>query len=204
VLLFNPLEKDKKERGRILTNFLHLFFTFFKVGLFTIGGGLAALPLLQNYSERYGWVDEKMFADMIAISESTPGPIGINMATYVGLSQYGFIGSIVATTGMVLPSLLIIYLIANFLKGFNEQPIVQGVLQGIRPVVIGIIGSALIAISKVTIIKMPTLYAKGQWLDFFEWKSLIIFGVFIIAVMKMKIHPIFFIVGAGVVGIILF
>ena len=175
-----------------------------KVGLFTIGGGLAALPLLQNYSELYGWVDEKMFADMIAISESTPGPIGVNMATYVGLSQMGIVGSLAATIGMVLPSLIIIYFIAKFLNGFNEHSVVKGVLSGIRPTVIGIIGSALIAISKVTIFDVTALETHQSIIGFFEWKSILIFILFVVAVMKIKAHPIIFIIGSGIVGIALF
>lgn len=187
-----------------MSNYLYLFFTFFRVGLFTIGGGLAAIPLLENYAITYGWVDEKMFADMIAISESTPGPIGVNMATYVGLSQLGFGGSIVATAGIVMPSLLIIYGIAKFLKGVNEHWIVQGVLKGVRPTVIGIIGSTLLSIGKVSVLNTSTDVTWNSWFERIDFKSSILFCIFIIAVMKVKIHPIFFIIAAGAIGIILF
>ena len=134
---------------------LNMFFTFFKVGLFTIGGGLVAIPIMQNYVMEYQWISEKEFVDMIAISQSTPGPIGINLATFVGASQYGLLGSIVVTAGMVLPSFIIISIVSKFLMQFNDHKAVKAVLASIRPVVVGIILSAAFFIAKVSFSLLP-------------------------------------------------
>lgn len=118
---------------------IKIYIVFFRVGLFTIGGGLAALPLLQNEALARKWVTNSEFADMIAVSQSTPGPIGVNMATYVGFNQLGIMGSIIATFGMVSPSIIIICIIAKFLKHFSENNIVKGMFLGIKPAVVGLI-----------------------------------------------------------------
>ncbi len=179
-----------------MTSYLHLFFAFFRIGLFTIGGGLAALPLIQNYSQRYGWVDEQMLAQMVAISEVTPGPIGINMATYVGWSQMGVFGSIVATAGIVTPSLFIIYILAKSLKHVEEHWITQGMLQGIRPAVIGIIAVTWVLFGEAI---FGQFRLSGETV-----KSGGLFLIFLFMTIKIKAHPIVYIVGAAVVGIVLY
>ncbi|MDK2789175.1 MAG: chromate transporter, partial [Epulopiscium sp.] len=112
-----------------------LFIEFFKIGLFAIGGGLATLPFLQELIEKYHWFSSYDLINMIAISESTPGPIGINTATFVGYKTAGIIGSIIATLGIVTPSIIIIILIAHYYMKFSEHPVVRASLNGIRPVV---------------------------------------------------------------------
>lgn len=119
--------------------YLRLYLEFFKIGLFSIGGGLATLPFVQQLIERYGWITSEDLLNMIAISESTPGPIGINLATFVGYNTGGLLGGIVATIGLVTPSLIIIVLVAHYFIRFNEHPLVQGALRGIRPAVAGLI-----------------------------------------------------------------
>lgn len=176
--------------------YLELFFTFFKVGLFTIGGGLAAIPLLQEYALSYGWVDNQAFADMIAISQSTPGPIGINMATYVGFEQFGVLGSIVATVGMVSPSIIIITIIAKFLTRFSKHPMVISVLGGIRPAVVGIILAAAYSIA------VSSLYIPGQTRQMIL--SFVLLVGFAILNKLTKWHPALYILIAAVVGIIVF
>ena len=115
--------------------YILLFLEFFKTGLFSIGGGLATLPFLYDIADKYPWFDRAVLADMIAVSESTPGPIGINMATYVGYETGGILGGILATVALVLPSVIIIIIIAKFLNKFNENKIVKSAFYGLRPAV---------------------------------------------------------------------
>lgn len=183
---------------------IEIYFMFFKIGLFTIGGGLAALPLLQNEVLTRAWVSEAQFADMIAVSQSTPGSIGINMATYVGFNQIGVLGSIVATLGMVTPSIIIICLISKFLKHFNKHKIVEGIFVGLRPAVTGIILAAAFSISLFSMFDVASFKVSKKLLDLFNLKAIIIFFVFTFVTNKWKQHPIFFIVIAGLVGMIVF
>ncbi|WP_432663026.1 chromate transporter [Wukongibacter baidiensis] len=183
---------------------LRIYWIFFKVGLFTIGGGLAALPLLQNEAITRGWVTEAQFADMIAVSQSTPGPIGINMATYAGFNEMGIMGSVVATIGMVTPSIIIICIIAKFLVHFNENKLVQGVFVGLRPAVTGLIGAAAFSIALISIFNLELFKSTSRIVDLFNFKALIMFGIFMYATNKWKYHPIFYIVTAGLIGLFIF
>ena len=119
--------------------YLELLIGFLKVGLFSFGGAYAAIPLIREVVLSYGWVSEEMLTDMIAVSESTPGPIMVNLATYVGSSQAGFPGALIATMAVVMPSFIIILLIMVLLKKLLKSPYVQAVLQGMKPCIIGII-----------------------------------------------------------------
>ncbi len=128
--------------------YLILFLEFFKIGLFTFGGGFSMIPLIQETVLEHGWLTESAFYDFIGVCESTPGPVAINMATYVGATQGGLLGSIVATLGVVMPSFLIILLIAAILKNFTKNRFVQGFLKGVQPVVVALIlsvGTVLLA-----------------------------------------------------------
>lgn len=116
-----------------------LFIEFFKIGLFTIGGGYAMIPLVRETVLNYGWLPEGEFYDFLGICESTPGPIAINMATYVGSVQGGILGSFCATMGVVLPSFIIILLIASILKNFTDNKYFKGFIEGVKPVVIALI-----------------------------------------------------------------
>jgi len=183
---------------------LNMFFAFFKVGLFTIGGGLVAIPIMQDYVIKYQWITQKDFVDMIAISQSTPGPIGINLATYVGASQYGLLGSIVVTMGMVLPSFIIITIVSKFLAHFNQNKWVKASLTSIRPIVVGIILSAGFFIAKVSFVNVESFMNTGKWLDLIELKSFLVFLVFFGLMFKVEKHPILYIVAGGLVGVLLF
>ena len=167
--------------------YIILFLEFFKVGLFTVGGGLAALPFLYELADKYTWFDKSMIADMIAISQSTPGPIGVNMATYAGYNAAGIIGGIVATVGIITPSLIIIIIIAHYLEKFKDSKIVKGIFVGLRPCVIGLIFLAWLEVVKVSLIDV---------------KSLLIFGLMFFILNKYKKHPIFYIGVGAIVGII--
>lgn len=121
--------------------YLILFLEFFKIGLFTIGGGFAMIPLIEEIAVRYGWMTESEFFDLIGVCESTPGPIAINMATYIGSSQGGLLGSAVATLGVVLPSFIIILVIATVMKNMTKNRFFKGFMEGVKPVIVALIMS---------------------------------------------------------------
>ena len=122
--------------------YLRLFFEFFKAGLFAVGGGLATLPFLYDMAEKTGWFTAETVMDMIAISESTPGPIGVNMATYAGFTTAGVLGSVCATVGLVFPSVIIIIFVYKMLEKFKGSKLVNDVFYGLRPAVAGLVGAA--------------------------------------------------------------
>ena len=167
--------------------YLILFYEFFKIGLFAIGGGLVTVPFLFDLAEVYPWFDAKDLADMIAISESTPGPLGVNMATYAGFKAAGVGGAIVATLGLVTPSVIIIMLVSKLLKKFRNNIWVDSVLSGIRPAVIALILFAGLEVAKLTIV---------------DWKTLLMFALFWCAIHFYKKSPIFYIVISAVVGVV--
>lgn len=174
-------------------NFLLLCAEFFKTGLFAVGGGLATVPFLKEISLHYGWYSLDQLSTMIAVSESTPGPIGVNMATYVGFHLYGLPGAIATTLSLVAPSIIVIILVAQALKKFQSSPIVQGIFMGIRPAVVGFIMAAVASIYVLAFFKPVT----G-----FSWKSLVVF----IALMafyqwKKQWHPVILIGLSAVIGI---
>ena len=182
--------------------YLQLFYEFFKIGLFALGGGLATLPFLYNLAEKYPWFDASMLPDMIAVSESTPGPIGVNMATYAGYSSAGISGGIVATLGLVTPSIIIVIIIAGFLNKFQENLYVKSAFYGLRPAVTALIAIAGFQVLKVSIFTFEQFKLSHQWLDLFDIKALVIFIVFFLLTKKFKFHPIVFILMGAVIGIV--
>ena len=130
---------------------LRLFWEYFKTGLFAVGGGMATLPFLSDMGSRTGWFTQAQLADMIAVSESTPGPIGVNMATYVGYVTAGIPGSLAATIGLVTPSVIIILIIAGFLQKFRSNKTVDAVFYGLRPCSIGLIAAAGLLVGKIAL-----------------------------------------------------
>lgn len=185
--------------------FLKLFYEFFKIGLFAVGGGPATIPFLQDLARSdYGWFNEEQLGVMIAVAESTPGPIGINMATYAGYSAGfaesgvagGISGGIVSTLGLVTPSIIVIVIIAGFLKAFKENAYVKNTFSGIRPVV-----TALVAFAVFGIIK-PIFYSGGEFVFPVILISAVVFGLMFIKKLK-KLHPAFWLVLGAVAGVIL-
>ena len=177
--------------------YLRLFFEFFKTGLFAVGGGMATLPFLYDISTRTGWFTHEMLADMIAVSESTPGPIGVNMATYVGYVTAGIPGAVTATLGLVTPSVVIILLIARALRAFRENPLVEAGFYGLRPCSVGLIAAAGLLVVKLALFN-PALYAaSGKLSELFNWKAILLAAVLLVCtryVKKLKgLHPIVFI-----------
>ncbi|WP_343208347.1 chromate transporter [Anaerolentibacter hominis] len=187
----------------MIVTYLTLFFEFFKTGLFAVGGGMATLPFLYEIAAKYPWFTTAQLADMIAVSESTPGPIGINMATYAGYHTGGVLGGVIATFALVLPSLIVIMVVANFLKRFNDSKAVQYAFYGLRPAVTGLIAAAALEVFKLTILSWDAFVRTKNILDFFHWESLAIFAVLFIAMKKIKIHPVFFIAAGALLGVLL-
>lgn len=182
--------------------YILLFLEFFKTGLFAIGGGLATLPFLYNMADKYPWFDRAMLADMIAISESTPGPIGINMATYVGFHTGGILGGILATVALVLPSIIVIVLIAKFLNRFNENKLVKSGFYGLRPAVTALIAVAGFEVLKISIFTFEKFAQSHSIVDIINIKSTMLFVALLFITNKFKTHPLAIIVGSAIIGII--
>ena len=127
--------------------YLKLFLTFLKVGAFTFGGGYAMFPLIQEEVLKYNWLSEEMLIDFVAVSESTPGPFAVNISTYIGSELGGILGAVCATLGVVIPSFIIILIVAKFFMKFKESKVIKGVMSGLKPCVIGLIGSAVISMA---------------------------------------------------------
>lgn len=178
---------------------LRLFYEFFKVGLFSIGGGMATIPFLYNLSSRFHWFTASQLTDMIAVSESTPGPIGVNMATYCGFTVAGVPGAIIATAGLVLPSIIIIIIIAMLLDKFRNSA-VDSVFYGLRPASIG-----LVAAAGVEVVKVALLNLDAEFFDFFAFfnvKSILLAIALFFVMKKFKFHPLVFIAISAVIGIV--
>ena len=184
--------------------YLRLFLEFFKTGLFAVGGGLATIPFLYDMADKNGWFTRGELSNMIAVAESTPGPIGVNMATYAGVQTAGISGGIVATLGLILPSLIIILIIAKVLDKFKSNKIVGDIFYGIRPVVSGLVAAAAVEMTNLALFD-PELFLKTKEIfDFIDIKAVIMFVVFLVLTRKFKkIHPLVFIISAGVLGALL-
>lgn len=178
--------------------YLLLFWEFLKTGLFAIGGGLATIPFLMDMAEKYPWFTKAELSNMIAVSESTPGPIGINMATYVGFTTGGPLGSIIATSALVLPSLIIVMIIAGFLQKFRDNRLVKDTFYCLRPAVIGMLFVSLASLVSPLLIN----FAGASFLEIFNLKALALFGVLLFGILKFKKHPIVYIAIGAIVGII--
>lgn len=165
-----------------------LFFEFFKVGLFAIGGGLVTVPFLFNLSDKYHWFSHQELADLIAISESTPGPLGINMAIYAGYNTAGIAGGVLATLGLIAPSIIIIVLVARLLRHCKENCYVQGAFYAVRPAVVALILFASVQLFNLAIV---------------NWFAAALGIVFFAAVHWIKLHPIIYILAGMAVGIVL-
>ena len=183
--------------------YITLFYEFFKIGLFAIGGGLATLPFLYDLCGRYSWITTDNIADMVAISQSTPGPLGINMATYAGFKAGGILGGIVATFAIVLPSFIIIVIVANFLNKFKNSKLVDSAFKGLRPAVTGLIAVAWFEIIKISIINVSKFLQTNKLFDVvINFKALIIFLVIFFLTKKFDKHPIVFIGIGALAGIV--
>ena len=187
--------------------YLRLYFEFFKTGLFSVGGGMATLPFLYAISDKTNWFSHELLADMVAVSESTPGPIGVNMATYVGYVTGGVPGALVATAGLVTPCCIIILLIAKALKAFRQNKYVDAAFYGLQPCSVGLIAAAGLLVLKISLFDFASFGQTGKLVDLFEFKAIVLALVLLFCtryVKKLKdLHPIVFIAASAVLGILL-
>ena len=179
--------------------YLTLAFEFFKIGLFSVGGGMATLPFLMDLTEKYDWFTASELANMVAISESTPGPVGINMATYAGYQAAGIPGALIATLSLTAPALVIIVLIARFLENFSENPTVKAVFYGIRPTVAALIGYAVWELLQITMV----CATDGQTrLNLISITVCLIAFIFMQIKPLKKLHPLVWIIMGAINGIL--
>ena len=191
-----------------------LFWEFFKTGLFAIGGGMATVPFLQDISAKTGWFTSADLANMIAVSESTPGPMGVNMATYVGYTVgsqqlggtgMGVVGAVVATLGLISLSIVVILIVAYFLKRFRDSKLVDSVLYGLRPASVALISAAGVEIVLFAVLRVESIWRIAD--ASLSWKAVVLAlavfaGTNLIPGLK-KIHPIWFVVASAVAGVLL-
>ena len=190
--------------------FLELFVRFFMVGLFSIGGGLATLPFLTSMGEATGWFDAIDISNMVAISESTPGPIGINMATYIGYqigselgAPFGILGCIIASLGEVTPCVIVIMIVSRMLMKFRDSKYVEFAFYGLRAASVGLIAAAWLGVAKIAFYNSEALAQSGNFLMAIDHKSIILSAlIFFLATKFKKLHPIALIALSAVVGII--
>lgn len=186
--------------------YLRLFWDFFKVGLFSVGGGLATLPFLYSLGAKTGWFSTADVANMLAVSESTPGPIGVNMATYAGFDCAGVLGGVVATLGLVTPSVIVIVLIAMALQAFRTNKYVDAAFYTLRPASTGLIAAAGWSVFALVLVNLDAYRASYQLADLLQWKNLILFAVIWVLTNLVKplkkLHPVVFLALAAVVGIV--
>ena len=190
-----------------MMQYLRLFIEFFKTGLFAVGGGLATLPFLEEMADKTGWFTRAQLVDMIAVGESTPGPIGVNMATYVGFVTAGVPGSVIATLGLITPSVIVILIIAAFLKNFRENPLVKAAFYGLRPASAGLIASAGLSVLLVALFKnSPALRVDLLSLANWNWKAMLLMAVLLyltrVCKKTKKLHPIVFIGISAAAGVL--
>lgn len=182
--------------------YLRLFWEFFKIGLFAIGGGMATLPFLQALSVKTGWFDAALITDMVAVSESTPGPIGINMATYVGYAVGGIPGGLIATLGEVVPALIVVTTVAKVLSKFRSNPLVDNAFYGLRPAVTALIGAAFLSVLESSFCHFDKI-GTAKLFEVIEPLRMILFAACFFAIRKWKKHPVLYIAIAAVIGIAL-
>ncbi len=185
---------------------LRLFFEFAKVGLFAVGGGMATVPFMYDIADRTGWFTHELLADMIAVSESTPGPIGVNMATYVGYVTAGYPGSVAATLGLIAPEILVILLVARAMKAFRDHPLVDAGFYGLRPCSVGLIAAAGVLVFRIALLHTDLIGTGATLLQIVSWKAVALAAVLLVctrSVKKLKgLHPVVFILASAAAGVL--
>ena len=183
--------------------YLTLFYEFFKIGLFAVGGGIATLPFLMDLTDKYDWYTASELTNMIAISESTPGPVGINMATYVGMTAGGIPGGVLATLSLVLPSYLVILAVAKVMERFKGNAYVQGAMHTLRPASVGMVSAAVLGVLQSVLLHMDAVAAL-QWTNMVALPSLLLFLVLLAFYLKFnKLHPVVILAMGAAAGIVL-
>lgn len=185
-------------------NLLTMIWEFILTGFFAVGGGLATFPFLMKMTENHDWFTRQELIDMIAVSESTPGAIGINMATYAGLKTEGYLGGVLATFALVLPSILIIWLLIPVLTKYKQSRIVSGIFYALRAVSAGLIAASVYQIAVESLFDVQRYTVTGQLFDLLRITPLILFVLFLFLSFRYRrIHPIFIILLGGILGVFL-
>lgn len=186
--------------------YLQIFIEFFLTGLFAVGGGMATIPFLESMATRTGWFTHAQLADMVAVSESTPGPIGVNMATYVGYLTGGIPGGLIATLGLITPSVIVILIIAAFLKSFRENKYVDRVFYGIRPASTALIASAGVSVLMLCVVDVEAFRLSGKIFDLVDPKAVLLFALIWVLTnlvkQTKKFHPLVFIAISAAAGLV--
>ncbi len=185
--------------------YLRLFAEFFCTGLFSVGGGLATIPFLQDIGQRTGWFTSHELANMIAISESTPGPMGVNMATYVGFTSAGIPGSVIAVLGLITPSIIVIMIVATVLRRFRDSKYVNALFYGLRPASTGLIAAASWSVITISLLDIAGWQADGQLLTLFNWRCILVaVAIFVLTRLKFtkKLHPAVWILLSAAAGVL--
>ena len=179
---------------------LYLFATFFKIGLFSIGGGYATLPFLFDLAEHSnGWLTREMIGNMLAIAQFLPGPVGGNLSAYTGFTYAWIPGGFMAAAGLAAPSIIVIILVARILSSFKENKIVISLFAGFRPAAAGLLSAAALGAISLSLWNA----AAPAWYEFLRWKETLIFAAIFFAVVKFRKHPVVYIIAAGAIGVIL-
>jgi len=180
--------------------YLFLFINFFRIGLFSVGGGLATLPFLFEMADNSdGWLTRETIGNMLAVAQSFPGPVGANLSTYTGLRYAGIPGGYVAVLSLTLPSIIVIIIVARMLTAFRENTIVKTLFQGFRPAAAGLLSAAAFGAISLSLWN----HAAAVWYEFLQWKEALIFIAIFSLVLKFKKHPVIYIAAAGAVGVAL-
>ncbi len=183
---------------------LRMMWEFFKAGLFAVGGGMATIPFLQETGEKYGYFTSEELLDMIAVSESTPGAIGINMATYAGIKAYGPIGGILATLSLVTGPIIIILMIARAIRAFKDSKIVKDAFTTLRPATAGLILGAMSSVLVLTLFDVESYRISGEILQILRPIPIVLFGIFLLILFKFKkISPVWIIFSGALLGVVL-
>lgn len=183
---------------------LRMMWEFFKAGLFAVGGGMATIPFLQEMGEKYGYFTNEELLDMIAVSESTPGAIGINMATYAGIKAHGPLGGILATLSLVAGPIIIVLIIARAIKAFKDSKIVKDAFTTLRPATAGLILGAMFTVLVITLFDIESYQSTGQILQILRPIPIVLFGIFLFFLFKFKkISPVWIIFSGAILGIVL-
>ena len=183
--------------------YLLLIYEFMKTGLFSIGGGLATLPFLSRMGEKYGWFTQEELANMLAVSESTPGPIGVNMATYTGNTAAGILGGVAATLALILPSYLVILAVSKVMLRFRENRYVKGAMETLRPASLGMVAAAVIGVLQSVLLNMEAVRSL-RWQEMVDPVCLVLFAGLLFGCFRFKkLHPVVFLAVGAVLGIVL-
>lgn len=181
---------------------LRLYYEFLMTGLFAVGGGLATLPFLYKIAEKTGWYTTADIANMIAISESTPGPLGINMATYVGFKTVGLFGGIITTVGLVTTPIIIIIIVSKVLEKFKDSQTVKRIFYGLRPASTALIAVAGLRVAKLSLLHVDTFSKTGAIMDLFNFPNIVLAVLIYIGLVKFNKHPILYIAIAAAAGVV--